>query len=117
MATSHDHWREQLGLNGRRPSEFFGSYAEIDRDDDPPPQAHAMRRAWADMGLDGILCLDGIPVIYFKEVEVADEDEARQGQRPLKCCSGKDFQQEVFVPTTTATFHGEARAVGMLLQE
>ena len=28
-----------------------------------------MRRAWVDMGLDGILCFDGIPVIYFKEVE------------------------------------------------
>ena len=39
------------------------------------------------------------------------------GPAPLKGCSGKDFQQELFVPTTTAAFHGEARAVGMLLQE
>ena len=40
-----------------------------------------------------------------------------QGQRPLNRCSSKDFQQVVFVPTTTATFHDETRAVGMLLQE
>ncbi len=40
-----------------------------------------------------------------------------QGQRSLKRCSSRDFQQEVFVPTTTTAFHGEARAVGMLLQE
>ena len=83
MATSHENWREQLGLTGRRPSEFFSSHEEIDRDDDPPPQAHVMRRAWVDMGLDGILCFDGIPVVYFKEVEEIDDDEARDLQRKL----------------------------------
>ena len=38
-----------------------------------------------------------------------------QGQRSLKHCSGKDFQKEVFVPATTAAFHDEAIATGMLL--
>ena len=38
-----------------------------------------------------------------------------QGQRSLKHCSGKDFQKEVFVPATTAAFHDEAVATGMLL--
>ncbi len=45
------------------------------------------------------------------------DGECGQGQRSLKRCSGKDFQQELFVPTTTVAFHDEARAVGMLLQE
>jgi hypothetical protein len=40
-----------------------------------------------------------------------------QGQRPLKRCSSKDFQQVVIIPTTTAAFHDEACAVGMLFQE
>ena len=40
-------------------------------------------RAWVDMGLDGILCFDGIPVVYFKEVEEIDDDEARDLQRKL----------------------------------
>jgi len=40
-----------------------------------------------------------------------------QGQRPLNRCSSKDFEQVVFVPSTTATFHDETGAVGMLLQE
>jgi prepilin-type N-terminal cleavage/methylation domain-containing protein len=39
-----------------------------------------------------------------------------QGQRSLKCCPSKDFQQEVFVPATTAAFHGDTVAAGMLLQ-
>ena len=40
-----------------------------------------------------------------------------QGQRSLKCCAGEDFQQEVLVPPTTAAFHGDTVAAGMLLQE
>ncbi len=40
-----------------------------------------------------------------------------QGQRTLKRCPNNDFQQVVVVPTTTATFHDETRAVGMLLQK
>jgi hypothetical protein len=42
---------------------------------------------------------------------------ALQGQRPLTRCASEDFQQVVFVPTTATAFHGDARAVGMLLQE
>src|SRR5208337_175841 len=45
------------------------------------------------------------------------EGGGQQGQRSLNRCPGKDFQHEVFVPTTTATFHGDALALGMLLQE
>jgi Winged helix-turn helix len=40
-----------------------------------------------------------------------------QGQRPLNRCSNKDFEQVVFVPATTSTFHDQAGAAGMLLQE
>src|SRR4051794_16570632 len=40
-----------------------------------------------------------------------------QGQRSLNRCSGKDFQQEVLVPAATATFHDQAVATGMLLQQ
>jgi hypothetical protein len=40
-----------------------------------------------------------------------------QGQRTLNRCSGNDFEQELFVPTTTAAFHDKARTVWMLLQE
>src|SRR3954469_5333358 len=31
-----------------------------------------------------------------------------QGQRQLKRCPGKNFQQEVVAPTATASFHGHA---------
>ncbi len=40
-----------------------------------------------------------------------------QGQRILEGCSGKNFQQELVAPSTTALLHGEAVASRMLLQE
>jgi len=40
-----------------------------------------------------------------------------QGQRTLKFCSRKDFQQEGFVPAAATAFHGEAVATGMLFQQ
>ena len=43
--------------------------------------------------------------------------ELEQGQRSLKCCSGKDFHQEVIAPSATTPFHGEAFTARMLLQE
>ena len=43
--------------------------------------------------------------------------EEDQGQRTLNCSSSNDLQQVVVIPAATATFHGQARAVGMLFQE
>jgi hypothetical protein len=40
-----------------------------------------------------------------------------QGQLQLNRYSGKDFQQKVVVPATTAAFHHDAVAAGVLLQQ
>ena len=45
------------------------------------------------------------------------EAERPQGQRPLKCFSGNNFQKEVLGPPTTSTLHGDAVAARVLLQE
>jgi hypothetical protein len=58
-------WEEQLGLQKRRPPEFFRSLEEIE-DHAPALQAHAMSRAWTELGLSGILCLDRQPIVYLK---------------------------------------------------
>jgi len=42
---------------------------------------------------------------------------AIQGQLQLRRCSSKYFQQKIVVPTTTAAFHHDAVASGMLLQQ
>ena len=40
-----------------------------------------------------------------------------QGQLQLSCCPRKDLQQEVFVPTTSASRHGNAVLAGVLLEQ
>ena len=56
-----------------------------------------------------------LALIGFPDL-AAYERYRQQGQRSLNRCSGKDFQQEVFVPTTTAAFHRQAHPGGVLLQ-
>ena len=45
------------------------------------------------------------------------EGEAGQGQLQLKPCAHYYFQEELFVPTATASLHDEAVAAGMLLEQ
>lgn len=76
-------WREQLGLSERRPPEFFHSLEAINTGNKSLPQAHAMRRAWKDLELDGILCVNNAPYIYFKEVSGIDSVQMRELHRHI----------------------------------
>ena len=49
------------------------------------------------------------------EADLAGKPVPSQGQLPLKRYSGKDFEQEVFVPAAHAAFHDRAVLAGMLL--
>jgi hypothetical protein len=73
MATPHGaSWVTELGLDRRRPPVFFRRASELDELSQTAPQAHAMRRAFAELELDGIVCFANAPAVYFKEVERAD---------------------------------------------
>lgn len=65
-------WRKELGLDDWKPPAFFASKDEIDGFGNSVPQAHSLRRAFDRLTLDGILCLQNIPVAYFKEVTKID---------------------------------------------
>jgi type I restriction-modification system DNA methylase subunit len=84
MASSKNtDWVELLDLSDRRPHEFFRSLDEINSAEPIPLHAHTMRRAWVEMGLNGILCIDRVPVVYFKEIPRPDQDQLRRLQRQL----------------------------------
>lgn len=76
-------WREQLGLSGRRSPEFFNTLEEINTGKQSLPQAHIMRRAWKDLELNGILCVNNAPYIYFKEVSSIDSEQMRKLHRQI----------------------------------
>lgn len=76
-------WIDIVGLNERQSSEFFSNIHELDQAETSISQAHIIRRAWENMGLSGVLCLDGVPSIYFKEVNKIDSGQLRNLHQKL----------------------------------
>src|SRR5213078_2380234 len=76
-------WLETVGLSERKSPEFFSNIEELDNSETIISQAHVIRRAWGDMELNGVLCLDGAPSIYFKEVDKVDPTELRRLHQQL----------------------------------
>ena len=62
-------WRKEFGIEGRKPPAFFSSPQEIDEAGSAAPLPHALRRAFEELQLDGVLCLEKTPIIYFRQVE------------------------------------------------
>jgi hypothetical protein len=77
-AVLNSDWVEQLELSAKYPPEFFKGISEIDAEDCIVPQAHAVRRAWKDLDLDGVLYLDKAPYAYFKEVQLIEPELIRK---------------------------------------
>jgi len=59
-------------------SDFFGSMDDIEKSAGHHPYSHFMRRAWEAMHLNGILCIEDRPTVYFKEVKRLDSLSKRE---------------------------------------
>jgi type I restriction-modification system DNA methylase subunit len=58
-------WRQEFGLQERSAPAFFANKNDITPD---ISQGHMLRRAFDLLKLDGILCAESAPIIYFKQV-------------------------------------------------
>lgn len=58
--------------------DFFRSEEDIEKHAGIHPYSHFMRRAWETMHLNGILCIEGKPTVYFKEVDSIDSRNQRE---------------------------------------
>ena len=65
-------WRYEFGIDGWGAPAFFGSKHDVDAAVPPPPQAHALRRAFERLKLSGIVCFDNAPTVYFRELKESD---------------------------------------------
>jgi len=61
-------WRAEFGIDEKRSSGFFASEDRLDPRDGPVPHAHVVRRAFNLLKLDGVLCEQAAPLVYFKIV-------------------------------------------------
>ena len=80
-STASTDWRRQFGIDGRRPPSLFTSTKEIDAAGAAAPQPHTLRRAFEQLSLDGVLCQDKTPVIYFRQVKRIVPDAVRDLHR------------------------------------
>lgn len=72
------------------------------------PYRHHLQRAWAEFGLCGVLCLEGKPTIYFKQVPRADLQKEAEWQKML-WNQGMAAMLVVQDPTKTRIYSALAR--------
>lgn len=68
-------WIEDFGLGGRKPPEFFSNTDQLNDAAGKAPQPHALRRAFEELGVHGVLCQERSPVVYFRQVNKVDPDQ------------------------------------------
>jgi len=68
VATDKD-WRREFGIGPAEPKVFFANKAELNAAGTHASQGHVLRRAFDLLKLDGILCTENAPLVYFKQVE------------------------------------------------
>lgn len=61
-------WHSEFGIEAIHSSAFFGSKGDLTSKGSPILHAHTIRRAFDLLGLDGVLCDQSAPLVYFKLV-------------------------------------------------
>ena len=72
MSTQNQDWQKEFGIGTARSASFFASKAELNTSKIGASQGHVLRRAFDLLGLDGILCTDSAPLVYFKQMARID---------------------------------------------
>ncbi len=70
-----NNWRIEFGIGESEPKSFFANKAELHASGVDASQSHVLRRAFDLLKLDGVLCTENIPLVYFKYVKRIDPKE------------------------------------------
>jgi hypothetical protein len=62
-------WQSEFGITPDGSKAFFAGKADLNAPGAEASQAHVVRRAFDLLKLDGVLCVENIPLVYFKEVK------------------------------------------------
>ncbi len=62
-------WQKEFGIGHVGPKVFFASKAELNAPGTDASQGHILRRAFDLLKLDGVLCTENAPLVYFKRVD------------------------------------------------
>lgn len=68
-------WQKEFGIENAGGNTFFASKDDLNSTDREASQSHVLRRAFDLLKLDGILCTQNIPLVYFKQVKKIEVTE------------------------------------------
>ena len=88
---------------------FYASLESVLQDDSILGYFSVIKRAWREMKLDGVLCLDGRPVLYLKEYARPFTNQERLFQQRLFWNQGVANILVLADPTTVYIYSGLAR--------
>ncbi len=71
-SVAQKNWRNEFGVAESKPPRFFSGKDDLDS---TTPQGHLIRRAFDILTLDGVLCSDHSPLVYFKQLAVITAEE------------------------------------------
>lgn len=74
-------WQTEFGIVAEGRKSFFASKSELTTRGSDASQAHMLRRAFDLLKLDGVLCTENIPLVYFKVVKKIDQAVAARLHR------------------------------------
>jgi type I restriction-modification system DNA methylase subunit len=74
-------WQKEFGIRPAGPKVFFSTKLELNAPGTDALQGHVLRRAFDLLKLDGILCTENAPLVYFKEVKQIEPTEVARLHR------------------------------------
>lgn len=112
-------WKKDFGLDDLKPPHFFSSVEQLDGAAGKVPHAHILRRAFEQLGIQGVLCQKRNPVIYFRQVRKIDTEDIidlhrsfwNQGVAPILVIIAQDevhVYSGLIPPEDTLTETGQA---------
>ena len=79
--SANNEWRSEFGIASVGPRAFFASKAELNAPGMNASQGHVLRRAFDLLKLDGVLCTENTPLVYFKQVKRIEPAEVARLHR------------------------------------
>ena len=99
-------WRKDFGIGQRKSPAFFGNRDELS--EATAIQAHVLRRAFDLFDLDGVLCADNSPLIYFRQVPDIKSTDVGKLHRSFWNHGGAPILA-LIAPTEVQVFSGFSR--------
>lgn len=75
MTNNVPNWQKEFGIDERKPPNFFSGKKDLSAS---ITQAHVLRKAFDLLELDGILCTENSPIVYFKQIGELTPDKIHQ---------------------------------------